>query len=256
VKGTPTAGRTDGESRSSVAGRRLTVSITSLFNNGAIASSRGKLGESSRHPRRRPERKRVVTRQRILDSAEKLFLAKGFAATTVQDIAVEAGYTTGAIYSSFGGKAHLIAEVVRRRTDFQRKVWQGAIEPGSTPSEAALAMGTALREATFEPEWYAALFEFFSFTARHPTLREEMVGVLGDINPLMVEVLGGVSASSPLPLERLAPVVAALMRGLAWTWVVDPDGADVTLFSDGVAVLLGARPPAVEGPSDQRRSAS
>jgi AcrR family transcriptional regulator len=198
-------------------------------------------------------RKRAVTRERILDSAEKLFVAKGFAATTVQNIAADAGYTTGAIYSSFGSKAHLIAEVVRRRTQYQEEVWQRALKPARTPSEAAAAMGTALREATYETEWYAALFEYFSFAARHPALREEMVGFLREINPLLVEVLDGVSASAPLPLDRLAPIVGALMRGLAWTWVVDPDATDVTLFSDAVAVLLGAGPPAVEGSSDQRR---
>jgi AcrR family transcriptional regulator len=232
---------------------RLTISITSLLNNGAIARSSGQLGGSSRPQKRRPERKRVVTRERILDSAQRLFIAKGFAATTVQDIAVEAGYTTGAIYSSFGGKAQLIAEVVRRRTELQRKVWQDALETVQTPSEAAAAMGVALRQATFEPEWYAAIFEFFSFAARHPALREEMVGFLKETNPLMVEVLGDVSVSAPLPLERLAPIVTALMRGLAWTWVVDPDATDFTLFSEAVAVLLGAGSPAPsrsEGPSD------
>jgi len=227
----------------------LTASVAPLLNNPPIKPASDKL-------QHRPKRKRVVTRERILKSAEELFLAKGFAATTVQDIAVHAGYTTGAIYSSFGSKAHVLAEVVRRRTAVQRKVWETAVEPGQSPSEAAAAMGVALREATFEPEWYAALFEFFSYTARHPELREEMVGSLKDVNPLMVEVLGAVSASPPLPLERLASVVAALMRGLAWTWVVDPDATDVTLFSDAVAVLLGAGQQAVGGSSDQRRSAS
>ena len=60
-------------------------------------------------------RNRSETRDRILDTAERLFLEEGFGSTSLQKIASAAGYTTGAIYSNFRGKDDLFLAVYRRR---------------------------------------------------------------------------------------------------------------------------------------------
>lgn len=54
------------------------------------------------------------TRDRILDTAEALFAERGFAATSVRDIATAAGLTPASLYNHFEGKEALYAAVLER----------------------------------------------------------------------------------------------------------------------------------------------
>ena len=60
----------------------------------------------------RRQRQAIQTRQEILEAAAKLFAERGFAATSIKDIAEEAGVAVQTIYSSVGSKAVLLRTVV------------------------------------------------------------------------------------------------------------------------------------------------
>lgn len=64
---------------------------------------------------RRPRRE--VVRTDVLAAATELFLAQGYQATTLDQVAERAGFTKGAVYSNFGGKPELLAQVCRARFD-------------------------------------------------------------------------------------------------------------------------------------------
>ena len=55
---------------------------------------------------RRGER-RLITRAQLLDAAERVFARGGLLGASVDAIALEAGYSTGAVYSNFKGKEDL-----------------------------------------------------------------------------------------------------------------------------------------------------
>jgi AcrR family transcriptional regulator len=59
-----------------------------------------------------PSNRRVAaaeaTRRQILETARRLFVAQGYAASSIQQIAAEAGVAVQTIYSSVGGKAALV----------------------------------------------------------------------------------------------------------------------------------------------------
>jgi AcrR family transcriptional regulator len=54
-----------------------------------------------------------TTRRHLLRAANRLFLRQGFTATTLAEIADEAGMTKGAVYSNFAGKEELFLTVLR-----------------------------------------------------------------------------------------------------------------------------------------------
>src|SRR5262245_43230067 len=54
------------------------------------------------------------TRERILDVAEALFAERGFAGTSVRDIAASAGLTAASLYNHFDGKEALYDAVLER----------------------------------------------------------------------------------------------------------------------------------------------
>ena len=59
----------------------------------------------------RPERK-AATRRELLDAARTVFLRRGFHGASLDEIAEEAGYTKGAVYSNFEDKDALFLAVL------------------------------------------------------------------------------------------------------------------------------------------------
>jgi AcrR family transcriptional regulator len=56
----------------------------------------------------------ATSRDQILDAAERLFAARGFARTTIKDIGNEAGLNSALLYYYFADKDELYREVLRR----------------------------------------------------------------------------------------------------------------------------------------------
>jgi AcrR family transcriptional regulator len=65
-------------------------------------------------PSLRDEQK-ALTRRRLLDAAETVFARRGFHGASVEEIAREAGATTGAVYSNFAGKEDLFLALFEER---------------------------------------------------------------------------------------------------------------------------------------------
>lgn len=59
----------------------------------------------------------MTTKDKILDTAERLFATNGFAATSLRAIIKEAGVNTASVHYHFGSKEGLIEAVMRRRAE-------------------------------------------------------------------------------------------------------------------------------------------
>lgn len=67
---------------------------------------------------RRSERQALI-RDELVDAAATVFAHKGYEAASVAEIAAEAGYTVGAVYSNFPGKRALFEAVFAQKADEQ-----------------------------------------------------------------------------------------------------------------------------------------
>nr|WP_254605343.1 TetR/AcrR family transcriptional regulator [Burkholderia contaminans] len=86
------------------------------------------------------EQRRLDTRERLIAAARALFIAKGFADTSVEHIAEGAGYTRGAFYAHFEHKREVLIEILRR--DHDRMLTKGRLaapESGSACTTADYA---------------------------------------------------------------------------------------------------------------------
>ena len=63
----------------------------------------------------RRARKALVTRHRVLDAAETLFVRDGYAATTIASIAGEADVAVQTVYAVFGNKRAILSELLAVR---------------------------------------------------------------------------------------------------------------------------------------------
>lgn len=81
----------------------------------------------------RPKRKQELVdavRDGLLDAATRVFTRKGYAAATMKDIALEAGYTAPSLYNYFQGKEELFAALALRMTEELGACFEGPPLPG------------------------------------------------------------------------------------------------------------------------------
>ena len=81
------------------------------------------------------EARSVDTRERILDAAERLFMAHGYEGTSMRQITGEAAVNLAAVNYHFGSKESLMQEVFRRRPDGLNEERMGVL--GEMETEAA-----------------------------------------------------------------------------------------------------------------------
>ena len=90
---------------------------------------------ASRPGRGQGVRVREITRGRLLETAEAMFLSSGYADTSVDAVAHAAGYTTGAVYSNFGGKADLFLAVLESQTAAELAAVRAALAAATTDEQ-------------------------------------------------------------------------------------------------------------------------
>ncbi len=99
------------------------------------------------------------SRAQILDSALKLFSHKGYGATSVRDIAEEAGLSKGNVYHHFPDKETIFRALIDRYFEAMSQPefpFNRALGEGSFP-ENLEAIGHAIREIVIEYREYVAL---------------------------------------------------------------------------------------------------
>ena len=105
------------------------------------------------------EVRNIDTRERILDTAERLFMAHGYDGTSMRQITSEASVNLAAVNYHFGSKESLMQEVFRRRLDWlnderMRVLDRLEVEAAGQPVKPSLIVdaffGTLLRMADDE----------------------------------------------------------------------------------------------------------
>jgi len=201
------------------------------------------------------------TRAELIATAATVFARRGFRGASVEEIAEEAGYSHGAVYSNFEGKADLflavfeeyMAERVRELAETQ------AALPDDAPLEArarALADQWMDRLAR-DPDSVLLHMEFIAHAGRDPELARRF----GTRSAAMREALARyisvfereAGAEPPLPADELALVLRALGIGLAVEALVSPDTVRHGLYGDFVELLVGMlRAPSSAPPTRKR----
>jgi TetR/AcrR family transcriptional repressor of nem operon len=93
------------------------------------------------------------TKEKLLAAAQQLMLAKGFPATTVDEICETAGFTKGSFFHYFASKEHLGKEVLDRfYCSFQQRIQQGSFRKKSDPLRRVYGYVDRFIEMSKNPE--------------------------------------------------------------------------------------------------------
>jgi AcrR family transcriptional regulator len=175
------------------------------------------------------------TRDELLAAAQRRFFDDGYHATTLDDVADDAGYTKGAVYSTFGSKAGLFLALFDDIVDQRLAAARAIIKPGDPDSAASLQ---ALADQPVEvrnARFLLLSIEFWVHAAREPALLAAFSKRYARLRTSLAEIA---PADSPLDPQRWALVTLALSNGFALERLIDPDGVPDDLMADVQARLL------------------
>lgn len=111
-------------------------------------------------PESRSARRKARTGEAILEAAERLFLERGYNATTMEVLSEEADVAIGSIYAHHGGKPGVYAALVDRALELDRRYSDEGFAMGERPLEKLVGMGEGYLRFAREHPAYFRLFRF------------------------------------------------------------------------------------------------
>jgi AcrR family transcriptional regulator len=192
------------------------------------------------------DEQRALTRRRLLDGAEAVFARSGFHGASVEELAREAGATTGALYSNFASKEDLFLALFEERIAADVGDYSEIVAEGATIEEQARGAAdrwmAILRE---RPDYFPLLIEFWSYAIREPALRKRLAGRFAALRSASARLaLEGAERQGYSPRaeagELVGMLINALGNGLALEKLADPDAVPDDLYGDMLVLIFTA----------------
>lgn len=183
------------------------------------------------------------TRELLVEAAGRVFARRGYHRATVEEIAAEAGFTTGALYSNFETKETLFLAIADRQVESRvgeiAAVAHASV--GDEPGAEAAAQLKSFLEA--DPDWPLLFYEFWSLSVRNPEMGNELAKRRDAIRDALADTLERVATHHGFKLRFAAPTlataIAACLNGLAFERAADPEALPDEVFAEFVTAVLG-----------------
>lgn len=204
-------------------------------------------------PRLSREERRAQTRAALVDSAVDVFARRGFHAASVDEIAENAGYSVGALYSNFARKEDLLLAVIEANVSDWTRLFSERFRTAATLPDGGRAVAEAwISDLSAEPKPFLLWVELWSYAVRHDRLRDELATRSRAIRDLFTEMMRERAERAGVPLpeglaEELGAVFDALGLGFAVRRLLDPSAVPDGLFGDVCGRIIGAILPELVG---------
>jgi AcrR family transcriptional regulator len=179
---------------------------------------------------RRTKEDAAKTRQSLLIASRSVFSRKGYATTTLEEVAQEAGLTRGAIYWHFGSKAELYLALLDEYSGKSGEIIQAAAAQGGTLLEILARVFTCMLEAIETDPALREVMEISLFkTERTPDLvaalqrrRENTQALVQSIAAAMQQGIASGELRSDLDPLEMGRAFLAYQNGAIYLWLQDP----------------------------------
>jgi AcrR family transcriptional regulator len=157
----------------------------------------------------------AANRAALLAAARKVFLAAGYHGASVDAVAGEAGFTIGAVYSQFGGKAELFLALLEQRIEERIGQIRSLVDGSGPAAELAAVARQWAGVLRTDLDWTLLVIEFRVHVARDPVLAARFAELHGRLLRAVVRSLTeslGLPAATP-EVEDLARLLLAAGPG-------------------------------------------
>jgi AcrR family transcriptional regulator len=197
-------------------------------------------------PTSKPRLSAAERRLSIEDAASRIFAERGYAATSLDQVAEAAGITKPVIYRHFGSKKDLhLALLARHRDELLSNFAGGLVGQGSLEERIALTVDAWFAYVEAHPYAWRMLFRDTTGDAEIQDFHRQMQASARAATRFLLESEPGLRVPERL-LDPLSEVVRSATVGLALWWAENPElprGAIVALLA---STLWHGIAPAVE----------
>jgi AcrR family transcriptional regulator len=184
-----------------------------------------------------------AARDELLSAALRVFARRGYRAAGVDEIATEAGYSKGALYWHFSGKAEVLDALLEERVDkpMREKVAQLASAPPEQDMsiEASRTFGRQVAEQRdallLEREYWSLAIRDPELRARYAARQAELRQELAVAMEARARHLGG--PALPMPAEDVARIVMGIIGGLTVDELIEPGSVRPELLGEALATI-------------------
>jgi len=184
-----------------------------------------------------------------MEAALRVFSRRGFGGASVEEVAEEAGFSRGAVYSNFDSKEDLFLALVEQRMVERLGVVNSTFGENKPDQAKLRATGMYLGKMTpRERDWYLLFMEAWAYFVRDAQLKRKLAAdyqqIRDTIGRLFEQQYREDGLEPPRRTEDLAAAIVAMSDGFVIQALLDPSriGAEsyvsmLEIFSAGVAVL-------------------
>lgn len=162
---------------------------------------------------RKQQEKSLQTQRELLDSAERLFGAKGFVATTVAEITADAGYAKGNFYRHWPSKDEIMLEIIAGKMQSYRRMRDETLRDAHTLEEVMEHILDFLDAMIDDRNWCSVFLEFTIHASRNEELRSQLNGSLYRLSNDIFEDIVGPFVQSGYPAAKIGALNTALFEG-------------------------------------------
>lgn len=192
-----------------------------------------------------PRVPRDEVRRRLLAAAAQSFAEHGYEDSRLEDIAHTAGFTKGAVYSNFSGKAELFGAVLGAGADTEFNLVMDGIRDAEHFTEAVgAASRTVARRIVDDAERGQLALEFVARAARDGRTRQILTplrrlqrAAAGRSIAQVAEHTGAELVATP---EVAALILHCLCNGLSNERIADPEAIDAATVEQALTTVLTA----------------
>ena len=182
-------------------------------------------------------------RDELVSAALRVFARRGYRDASVDEIAAEAGYSKGAVYWHFNGKADLLEALLEERVDkpMREKV---ALLASAPPEDdmSVEASRTFGRQVAEQREALLLEREYWSLAIRDPGLRERYAERQAELRRELAAAMEARARhlGTPdlgIPAEDVARIVMSVIAGLTVDELVEPGSIRPELLGEALATI-------------------
>ena len=186
-------------------------------------------------PRLTRAEQREKTRTCLVEAAAKVFSRRGYDKASLDEVAEEAGFTKGAVYSNFKGKEDLFLATIdahfEKRLESVKRVMQEEPDEQGTAHAAGMDF---MNQLNADPEYFSLFFEFWAYAQRNPAVKRKFLPRVQRFRSALAEVFEAKSQDGfelPMPSEHLAGMLIAMAAGVAMERELDPSSVPDDMYA-------------------------
>lgn len=198
--------------------------------NGLEVSSASMAAATPTNIRRRTE-STDARREQLIQAAIKSISKRGITATTISDVAGEAGLSQGIVNLHFKSKENLFVETLRHLADEYCCYWESAVQDaGKSPAEKIAAMvDLDFSKKVCEPKKLSVWFAYWGAAKSRPTYRKLCLDVDQHYDSVLIshfEQLAGEGGYSNIRADKAGQCLSAMISGFWLDILISPEVMD------------------------------